>query len=82
MPGPVDENIDLAAAIGRCSSDWSHAEYQVALLFSVLSKMDITSAVTVFSFFRGVRTQSEALKKLAKVSPLNLGDDSLRTLVV
>lgn len=80
MPGPVDENIDLAAAIGRCSNDWSHAEYQLALLFSVLSKMDITSAVTVFSFFRSVRTQSEALKQLAKVSPLNLSGDNLRTL--
>ncbi|MGY3620068.1 hypothetical protein [Bradyrhizobium sp. USDA 10063] len=80
MPGPVDENIDLAAAIGRCSNDWSHAEYQLALLFSVLSKMDITSAVTVFSFFRNVRTQSEVLKQLAKVSPLNVTDENLHAL--
>jgi hypothetical protein len=66
MPGPVDESIELAAAIGRCSNDWTHAETQLALLFSVLSKMEMTSAVTVFSFFKNVRTQSEVLKRLAK----------------
>jgi hypothetical protein len=80
MPGPVDESIELAAAIGRCSNDWTHAETQLALLFSVLSKMEMTSAVTVFSFFKNVRTQSEVLKRLAKVSPIGVSDENLQIL--
>jgi hypothetical protein len=80
MSGPVDENIELAAAIGRCSNDWSHAEYQLALLFCILAKMDMTAAVTVFSMFKSVRTQSEVLKRLARVSQLKVSGENLEIL--
>ena len=48
--GPVDENIDLAAAIGRCSNNWAHAETRLAILFCLLSKTDLSTAVTIQFF--------------------------------
>jgi hypothetical protein len=68
--GPVDENIELAAAIGRCSNNWAHAETRLAILFSLLSKTDLTTAVIIFNFFRATQMQSDVLKSLAKISPL------------
>jgi len=68
--GPVDENIDLAAAIGRCSNNWAHAETRLAILFCLLSKTDLTTAGIIFSFFKATRTQSDVLKRLGKISPL------------
>jgi hypothetical protein len=68
--GPVDENIELAAAIGRCSNNWAHAETRLAILFCLLSKTDLTTAVTIFSFFKATRMQSDVLKRLGKISPL------------
>src|ERR1700687_205833 len=68
--GPVDDNVDLAAAIGRCSNNWPHAETRLAILFCLLSKTDLTTAVIIFSFFKATRTQSGVLKSLGKISPL------------
>jgi hypothetical protein len=68
--GPVDQNIELAAAIGRCSNNWAHAESRLAIIFCLLSKTDLTTAVTIFSFFKATRTQIDVLKRLAKISPL------------
>ncbi len=68
--GPVDENIELAAAIGRCSNNWAHAETRLTIIFCLLSKTDLTTAVTIFSFFKATRTQSDVLKRLGKLSPL------------
>jgi len=68
--GPVDENIDLAAAIGRCSNNWAHAETHLAILFCLLSKTDLTTAVIIFGCFRATRTQSDVLKRLGRISPL------------
>jgi hypothetical protein len=68
--GPVDTNIELAAAIGRCSNNWAHAETRLAILFCLLSKTDLTTAVTIFSFFKATRMQSDVLKRLGKLSPL------------
>jgi hypothetical protein len=68
--GPVDQDIELAAAIGRCSNNWAHAEMRLAILFSLLSKTDLTTAVIIFSFLKATRTQSDVLKRLGKISPL------------
>jgi hypothetical protein len=68
--GPVDLNIELAAAIGRCSNNWAHAENRLAILFCILSKTDLTTAVTIFSFFKATRTQADVLRRLGKISPL------------
>jgi hypothetical protein len=68
--GPVDENTELAAAIGRCSNNWAHAESRLAIIFCLLSKTDLTTAVTIFSFFKATRTQIDILKRLGKISPL------------
>lgn len=69
MPHPVDDDPVMASAIGRCSNQWTHAETRLAWIFSHLTKTDIAVAVTVFSFFKATRTQSDVLKKLAKISP-------------
>ena len=68
--GPVDENIELAAAIGRCSNNWAHAETRLAILFCLLSKTDLTTAVIIFSCIKATRTQSEVLRRLGKISPI------------
>jgi hypothetical protein len=68
--GPVDENTELAAAIGRCSNNWAHAETRLAIIFCLLSKTDLTTAVTIFSFFKATRMQIDVLKRLGKISPL------------
>ena len=68
--GPVDENTELAAAIGRCSNNWAHAESRLAIIFCLLSKTDLTSAVTIFSFFKATRMQIDVLKRLGKISLL------------
>jgi hypothetical protein len=66
---PVDDDPVMASAIGRCSNHWTHAETTLAWIFSSLTKTDIATAVTVFSFFKSSRTQRDVLKKLAKISP-------------
>jgi hypothetical protein len=66
--GPVDENTELAAAIGRCSNNWAHAESRLTIIFCLLSKTDLTTAVTIFSFFKATRTQIDVLKRLGKIS--------------
>jgi hypothetical protein len=68
--GPVDENNDLAAAIGRCSNNWAHAESRLAIIFCLLSKTDLTTAVIIFGFFKATRMQSDVLKRLGNISPL------------
>jgi hypothetical protein len=68
--GPVDENTELAAAIGRCSNNWAHAETRLAIIFCLLSKTDLTTAVTIFNFFKATRMQIDVLKRLGKISPL------------
>lgn len=70
--GPVDNDIELAAAIGRCSNDWAHAEYMLAVLFSILDPLDLTTAVTIFSCFKSTRAHAEVLNRVAAVSPLKL----------
>jgi hypothetical protein len=68
--GPVDNNIELAAAIGRCSNNCAHAESRLVIIFCLLSKTDLTTAVTIFSSFKATRTQIDVLKRLGKISPL------------
>jgi hypothetical protein len=68
--GPVDNDIELAASIGRCSNNWAHAETRLAIIFCLLSKTDLTPAVTIFSFFKATRMQIDVLKRLGKISPL------------
>jgi hypothetical protein len=68
--GPVNENIELAAAIGRCSNNWAHAESRLAIIFCLLSKTDLTTGVAIFSFFKATRMQIDVLKRLGKISPL------------
>jgi hypothetical protein len=68
--GPVDSDIELAASIGRCSNNWAQAETRLAIIFCLLSKTDLTTAVTIFSFFKATRMQIDVLKRLGKISPL------------
>jgi hypothetical protein len=61
---------ELAAAIGRCSNNWAHAESRLAIIFCLLSKTDLTTAVTIFNFFKATRMQIDVLKRLGKISSL------------
>src|SRR6185437_1592589 len=69
MVHPVDDDPEMASAIGRCSNNWTHAETILAWIFTSLTGAEHTIAVTVFSFFKTIRTQSDVLKKLANLSP-------------
>jgi hypothetical protein len=64
--GPVDENTELAAAIDRCSNNWAHAESRLAIIFCLLSKTDLTTAVTIFNFFKATRMQIARVEALGK----------------
>lgn len=74
MSHPVDDDPVMAAAIGRCSNNWTHAETALAWIFMSLTQTDHTIAVTVFSFFKSTNTQGDFLKKLAKISPFMTKD--------
>jgi hypothetical protein len=50
--------------------NWAHAETRLAIIFCLLSKTDLTTAVIIFSNFRATRTQSDVLRQLGKISPL------------
>lgn len=68
MPNPIDDNERLAIAVGRAVSTWAHAEVHLAIIFSILTGMDHTMAVTVFRHFRSVPNQRDMLLSVARVS--------------
>jgi hypothetical protein len=68
--GPVDNDIELAAAIGRCSNNWAHAESRLTILFCILSRTDLTTGVIIFSHFKATRVRSDVLKRLGRLSTL------------
>ncbi|WP_267428060.1 hypothetical protein [Methylobacterium sp. GC_Met_2] len=68
MGNPIEDDPELAAAVGRVASYWAHLEHHFASLFGALTGLDMTMAVTVFSYFRSARTQRDVILSSAKVS--------------
>jgi hypothetical protein len=74
MQHPVEDDPVMAAAIGRCSNNWTHAEAVLSSMFGYLTDTTTTIAVTVFSFFKSAHTQADVLRKLARITPF-MNDD-------
>jgi hypothetical protein len=69
MGAPIDDDINLAAAIGRVSGAWSLIESQLTVLFCSLADVNINIGAIIFNFFRSTATQAQILTRLAAVSP-------------
>lgn len=80
MPSPLDEDVRLAAALGRVTGAWSHLEYHLTWIFSILTGLnDIWMAEAIFSVYKSVPTQRDVLKRVAKLSP-SISDPERETL--
>lgn len=69
MAHPVDDNPELAAAIGRMTNKWGHVEYRLALIFSMLAGLDLATGPTIFDFFKSTSIQKQVLLRLARLAP-------------
>jgi hypothetical protein len=65
---PLDDDPELAAALGRVVGAWSHLEYHLTILFAVYAQMDMNMAAAVFDFFRSTPTQVEVIRRVIQLS--------------
>lgn len=79
MGAPIDDNIELAAAIGRVSGAWSLIESQLMVLFCSLTEVSIGVGAVIFDSFRSTAAQAQILTKLAAISPKS--NDRVRDLL-
>jgi hypothetical protein len=71
MSGPIEDDINLAAAIGRVSGAWSRIESQLTLIFCALAIVKVGVGAAIFDFFKSTATHSQVLTKLGKLSPVS-----------
>lgn len=64
MPNSIDNEPELAAAIGRLCGHWSLAELAAVRLFQTLTGLEHHTAITLFGFFRSNATQADVLETL------------------
>jgi hypothetical protein len=69
MKGPFEVDPDLAKELGLATNAWSHLEYNLTTLFSILAAVEIHTAAAIFDLFKSTVTQREVLLRLAKLSP-------------
>jgi hypothetical protein len=69
MGAPLDDDPELAAALGRMVGAWSNLEYLWTLQFAKFTGMELNMAAGVFDFFKSTRTQCDVLRRLGKISP-------------
>jgi len=65
MANPIDDNDDLAKALGRLAGRWGLAEFTVDMIFTLLSEMPERKATITFSFFRSTGTQKDVIHFMA-----------------
>ncbi|MGX1499459.1 hypothetical protein ACSSV1_004519 [Labrenzia sp. MBR-25] len=66
MPNPIDDNDDLAIALGRLAGRWGLVEFAVEMIFTFLSEMPERKATITFSFFKAVGTQKDIIEFMAE----------------
>ena len=69
MGAPLEDDPELAAALGRMVGAWSHLEYLWTLQFAKFTGMGLNMAAGVFDFFKSTRTQCDVLRRLGNISP-------------
>ena len=69
MGAPLDDDAELAAALGRMVGAWSHLEYRLTVLFAMLTEMDLNMAAAVFDFFKSTSTQIDVMRRVSRLSP-------------
>src|SRR5215213_724465 len=67
MANPIDDNDQLAIAVGRAAGRWALVENAVEMLFLQMIGTDSKRASVVFRFFRSNNNQREVLTGLATV---------------
>ena len=61
MANPIDDNDELATALGRLVGRWGMSEFYIEMIYTLLSEMPSRKATITFSFFRSVGTQKDII---------------------
>jgi hypothetical protein len=74
MPNPIDDNNDLANALGRLAGRWGLVEFSVEMIFTLLSEMPERKATITFSFFKATGTQKDIIDFMVEETQWLSGD--------
>lgn len=66
MANPIEDDPKLAQAVGILAGRFGLVEVMVEMIFVTVSGCDERRATILFSFFKGVSTQCDVIKLLAK----------------
>lgn len=69
MPNPIEEDDELAQAVGRVAGRWGMAEFEVESMFTWLLGAAHRQATIAFSFFKAVPTQVDIIELLLDENP-------------
>lgn len=75
MANPIEDDPELARAVGLLAGRWGLVEFYVEFIFSLLVGTDGRKAAILFSFFKGVGTQCDIIRHLLDETP-NVSDDA------
>ena len=66
MGNPIDDDDELAMAVGRLAGRWGAVEFAVEILFLQISEMPWRKAVITFSMFKTISTQCDFINLIAR----------------
>jgi hypothetical protein len=69
MANPIEEDPELARAVGVLAGRWGLVEVSVEILFGFLSGLSQRKATIMFSFFKAVNTQRDIIRFMARETP-------------
>jgi hypothetical protein len=80
MANPIEDDPELARAVGLLAGRWGLVEFYVEYIFTLLAGTDDRKATILFSFFKGVGTQCEIVRQMLNETP-GVSDDA-RALII
>jgi hypothetical protein len=75
MANPIEDDPELARAVGLLAGRWGLVEFYVEFIFALLVGTDDRKAAILFSFFKGVGTQCDIIRHLLDETP-EVSDDA------
>lgn len=69
MANPIEEDNELARAVGVLAGRWGLVEFYVEYIFTLLVGTSSRKASILFSFFKGVATQCDIVAHLLDETP-------------
>jgi len=75
MPNPIEDDHELARAVGVLAGRWGLVEFYVEYIFTLLVGTNRRKASILFSFFKGVGTQCDIIRHMLDETP-NVSDDA------